>query len=70
MKLSARNTLKGKVSKVDIGAVNAEITVELAGGAEVVSIITKESAQTMGLEEGLEVYAVIKATNVMIGVDH
>jgi molybdopterin-binding protein len=70
MKLSARNTLKGEVSKVDIGAVNAEITVELPGGDEVVSIITKESAQTLGLEEGLEVYAVIKATNVMIGVEH
>ena len=70
MKLSARNTLKGKVAKVDIGAVNAEITVELTGGDEVVSIITKESAQTLGLEEGLEVYAVIKATNVMIGVEH
>jgi molybdopterin-binding protein len=70
MKLSARNTLKGKVSKVDIGAVNAEITVELTGGDEVVSIITKESAQTLGLEAGEEVYAVIKATNVMIGIEH
>jgi len=70
MKLSARNSLKGKVSKVDIGAVNAEITVELPGGDEVVSIITKESAQTLVLEVGMEVYAVIKATNVMIGVEH
>jgi molybdopterin-binding protein len=70
MRLSARNTLKGKVSKVDIGAVNAEITLELPGGDEVVSIITKESAQTLGLEEGKDVYAVIKATNVMIGVEH
>lgn len=70
MRLSARNTLKGKVSKVDIGAVNAEITLELPGGDEVVSIITKESAQALGLEEGKDVYAVIKATNVMIGVEH
>lgn len=70
MKLSARNSLKGTVSKVDIGAVNAEIIVELSGGDEVVSIITKESAQTLGLQEGEEVYVVIKATNVMIGVEH
>ena len=68
MQLSARNTLKGKVSKVDIGAVNAEITVELTGGYEVVSIITNVSSQTLGLEAGEEVYAVIKATNVMIGI--
>ena len=70
MKLSARNTLRGKVSKVDIGAVNAEITLELPGGDEIVSIITKESAQTLALEAGEEAYAVIKATNVMIGIEH
>ena len=70
MKLSVRNTLKGKESKVDIGAANAEITVELPGGDEVVSIITKESAQTPGLEADKEVYAVIKAIKVMIGVEH
>lgn len=69
MKLSARNTLKGKVKKINDGAVNAEVVVELDGGAEVVSIITKESAAALGLSEGKDVYAVIKASNVMIGVD-
>lgn len=69
MKISARNTLKGKVKSVKTGAVNDEIIVELPGGAEIVSIITKTSAETLGLVPGKEVYAIIKASNVMIGID-
>ncbi len=69
MKLSARNILKGKVVKVIPGAVNSEIILELSGGAQVVSIITKESAESLGLAVGKTAYAVIKASNVMIGVD-
>jgi molybdopterin-binding protein len=69
MKISARNMLKGKVKQVKPGAVNTEVVVELQGGAEVVSIITKESAEKLGLAAGKEVYAIVKASNVMIGVD-
>ncbi|MBP7231468.1 MAG: molybdopterin-binding protein [Syntrophaceae bacterium] len=69
MKISARNTLKGKVKRISEGAVNAEVVVELPGGAEIVSIITKTSADHLGLKEGKEVYAVIKASNVMIAID-
>lgn len=69
MKLSARNVLKGKVKSVIHGAVNSEVVIELPGGANVVSIITKASAEGLGLAKGKDVYAVIKATNVMIGVD-
>ena len=69
MKLSARNILKGKVIKITPGAVNSEVILELTGGAQVVSIITKESATNLGLEVGKPVYAIIKASNVMIGVD-
>jgi molybdopterin-binding protein len=69
MKISARNVLKGKVKKVIHGAVNSEVTLELPGGLEVVSIITKTSAENLGLAEGKEVYAVIKASNVMIAAD-
>jgi molybdopterin-binding protein len=69
MKISARNTLKGKVKKVTAGAVNSEVIVELPGGAEIVSIITKTSADALDLKEGKEVYAVIKASNVMIAVE-
>ena len=69
MKISARNVLKGKVKQLMPGAVNSEVVVELPGGQEVVSIITKESAEKLGLKAGKEVYAVIKASNVMIAVD-
>lgn len=69
MKLSARNVLKGKVKKIIVGAVNTEVVIEVASGVEVVSIITKESAEKLGLKEGKEVYAVIKASSVMVAVD-
>ena len=69
MKLSARNVLKGKVVQVKAGAVNSEVILELPGGAQVVSIITKESAEALGLTVGKSAYAVIKASNVMITVD-
>ncbi len=69
MKLSARNILKGKVVQIKPGAVNSEIILELPGGAQVVSIITKESAENLGLAVGKPAYAVVKASNVMIAVD-
>ena len=69
MKISARNVLKGKIKKLNLGAVNAEVIVELTGGVEVVSIITKESVSTLGLAVGKEVYTVVKASNVMIAID-
>jgi molybdopterin-binding protein len=69
MKLSARNVLKGKIISVKAGAVNSEIVLELSKGVEVVSIITKESAEKLQLAVGKEAYAVVKASNVMIAVD-
>ncbi|HML24164.1 MAG TPA: molybdopterin-binding protein [Aggregatilinea sp.] len=69
MKLSARNTLKGTVKKITPGAVNAEVVIQVAGGVEIVSIITMESMKSLGLEVGKEAYAVIKASNVMVGID-
>ena len=70
MKISARNTLKGTVKRIDPGAVNAEVTLELPGGLQIVSIITKKSVADLGLSVGKPAYAVIKASNVMVGVDH
>lgn len=61
--------MKGKVKKITTGAVNSEIIVQLPGGTEVVSIITKASAKALGLKKGKAVYAVVKASNVMIAVD-
>lgn len=69
MKISARNVLKGKVVKVIHGAVNSEITLELPGGQQIVSIITKASAESLGLKEGVDAYAVIKASEVMVATD-
>ena len=69
MKLSARNILKGKVVKITKGAVNSEITLQLAGGEQIVSIITNTSAENLKLKEGVEAYAIIKASNVMMGID-
>jgi molybdopterin-binding protein len=69
MQVSARNALKGTVKKVVPGTVNSEITIEVAPGVEVTSIITKVSAENLKITEGSQVYAVIKATDVIIATD-
>jgi molybdopterin-binding protein len=69
MKLSARNILPATVKAVTPGAVDTEVVVELAPGIEIVSIITKKSAESLGLKPGAKAYAVIKASSVIIGVD-
>ena len=69
MKLSARNILKGKVIKLTKGAVNSEITLQLTGGEQIVSIITNTSAENLKLKVGGEAYAIIKASSVMVGTE-
>ncbi|MDO9515793.1 MAG: TOBE domain-containing protein [Syntrophales bacterium] len=69
MKISARNTMKGTVTNVKEGAVNNEITIKLAGGDEITSIITQASSNALGLKAGKPVIAVIKASNVMVAVE-
>jgi molybdopterin-binding protein len=69
MNISARNLLKGRVKQVMPGAVNTEVTIELPGGAELVSVITKSSAERLHLSQGQEVYAVIKASDVMVATE-
>lgn len=69
MQVSARNALKGTVKKVVVGSVNTEVTLEIAPGVEVTSIITKSSADKLQLTEGKEAYAVIKSSDVMLAVD-
>jgi molybdate transport system regulatory protein len=68
MKISARNVLAGKIRSVTMGAVNAEVALDLEGGETVVSVITNSSAESLGLKTGGAAYAVIKASEVMIGV--
>jgi molybdopterin-binding protein len=69
VKLSARNVFKGKVKSIQNGAVNSEVIVQLPGGIEIVSVITKTAAQNLALKKGKDVYAIIKATNVILGLD-
>ena len=67
MRLSARNQLPGTVASVVHGAVLSTVTIRLAGGDQVVAAITRDSAEGLGLAEGDQVTAVIKATEVMVG---
>jgi len=67
MELSARNQLRGKVKSVKHGAVMSEVTIEIGGGQNLVSTITRVSAERMKLSEGDSVTAIIKATEILIG---
>lgn len=67
-KLSARNCLSGTVRSVDVGAVNAEVCITLAGGTEVIAVITRDAVQDLGLKPGATATAVIKASHVVLGV--
>jgi molybdopterin-binding protein len=69
MKVSARNKLPGIVRSIEEGAVNAEVTLELGPGLVIVSVITIDAVESLGLEVGSPAYAVIKASSVMMGVD-
>lgn len=67
MKISARNVLSTKISRVTNGAVNSEIVLELHGGQEIVSIISKASAGNLGLAAGVPAFAIVKANEVIVG---
>jgi molybdopterin-binding protein len=69
MKISARNTLPGVVRSIEPGAVNAEVTIELAPNLSIVSIITLDAVKSLKLKPGDRAYAVIKASSVMVGTD-
>lgn len=69
MKISARNIWLGKVAKIETGAVNTVVTVDLRGGDTVVSVITENSVQRLGLQVGSEVMTVVKASSVMLGLE-
>ncbi len=66
---SARNQLQAKVKSVKPGTVMAEIIVELPDGQEIVSVITRASAESLNLKAGDSVVVIIKSTEVMIGVE-
>ena len=69
MKISARNQIPGTVKKILKGPVSTEVVIAIAGSNEIVSSITTHSAEKMKLKEGSKVYAVMKASEVMVGID-
>jgi len=69
MRLSTRNTFTGSIKKIKRGPVSTEVTIGIAGGIEIVSVITTESARRLKLKKGQRAHAIIKADNVIVGVD-
>ena len=69
MKLSARNQIKGRIVAVTRGATTSHVRLDIGGGAVITASITNEAVDELGLKNGQDAYAVIKAYDVMIGVD-
>ena len=69
MKISARNQFKGKITKIQEGAVNGIVNIDIGGGNIVTATISMASIKELDLQVGKEAYAVIKATSVMVAVD-
>ena len=68
MKLSARNQLRGTVTAVKLGTIMSEIAVDV-GGQQVLAVITRGSAEELGIKQGVSVTVVIKSTDVMLATD-
>lgn len=69
MNISARNQLKGKILSVQKGAVTAIVTIDIGGGNKITASITNNAVEELGLAPGADAYAIIKASNVMVGID-
>ncbi len=67
MKISARNTLKGKITKVIKGATTSHVVIDV-NGATITSSITNEVVDELKLKEGMEAFAIVKSSDVMVGV--
>jgi len=68
MRVSARNQLKGRVTEITEGAVEAIVKIDV-GGQPITSVVTIEAVRELGLKVGSEAVAVIKADHVMLGVE-
>ncbi|HEX3648709.1 MAG TPA: molybdopterin-binding protein [Pseudonocardiaceae bacterium] len=69
MRLSARNQLSGTIAEIEPGAVMTIVKIQLDGGQEVTASVTRDSVRDLDLKVGSPVKAVIKSTEVMLGVD-
>lgn len=68
MKISARNQLRGKIVAIDHGATTSHVKIDV-GGNIVTAAVTKTSVEEMGLGVGKTAYAIVKASDVMVGID-
>jgi molybdopterin-binding protein len=68
MKLSARNNLKGTVKSIDEGLITSKVVIDLGNGNEIVSIISKDAIADLKLEVGKPAFAIVKSTEVIVGV--
>ena len=66
MQLSARNQLRGRITSIKLGGIMAQVSIDIGGGHTLTSVITRASAEEMGLDVGQEVIAVIKSTEIMV----
>jgi molybdopterin-binding protein len=69
MKISARNVLKGTITEIVKGATTSHVRIDIGGGTIVTSSITNEAVADLKLEKGKQAYAVVKASDVMVGID-
>ncbi|MFD1988167.1 molybdopterin-binding protein [Mesorhizobium newzealandense] len=69
MKISARNILKGTITEIVKGATTSHVRIDIGGGAIVTASITNEAVADLKLEKGNQAYAVVKASDVMVGID-
>lgn len=69
MRISARNSIKGTITSIVKGPVNAEVVVDIGNGVLITSVITAHAVENLNLQEGQEAWAVIKSSEVMIAVD-
>lgn len=66
MKVSARNAFQGRITAIQSGVVNAEVTLQMAGGDKLVAVVTEGSVKSLGLAVGKDVVALVKAPWVMV----
>ena len=69
MKLSTRNEFVGTITRLVRGPVSTEVTIRIADGIEIVSVITSNSAKRLKLKKGQRAHAFIKADHIIVGVD-
>jgi len=69
MKISARNVLKGTITEIVKGATTSHVRIDIGGGTIVTASITNEAVADLTLEKGKQAYAVVKASDVMVGID-